>query len=368
MKKILFITAFPPCGKTGGQIFSYNAIKELSLAYKVAVFYFSFPRHCCEIEETSMIETVMEFPTHIYNIFRYPLIHPTFTKRFNMKIARYLQSIASQYDILYFDFAQVALYSLYIIHPCKFLRLHDVLAQKYLRRNILLGTWIRKTEDKILKSFNKIFVPSVKDMELLKNLYQIDAVYTNEYLRDYDFTESKINKKQFVFYGYWKRKENSAGLIWFLENVYPLIKNDKYMFYIIGSGLSRKIQKKYLDNLHFEYLDFCDEPLAIIAKSTAVIVPLFQGAGIKVKVLDAFTVGTPVIGTDIAFEGIPNITGLSFLCSTPGHFVDNMRKLSEETDYDRKILAKQFKNIYDRYHLLERLVDVLEDNYRIDHL
>lgn len=59
----------------------------------------------------------------------------------------------------------------------------DVLYQKFNRKNLFLEKWVINTEKKVLKIFKKIFVPSMKDVGLLKNIYDIDVNYTNEYLK-----------------------------------------------------------------------------------------------------------------------------------------------------------------------------------------
>ena len=48
-----------------------------------------------------------------------------------------------------------------------------------------------------------------------------------------------------------------------------------------------------------------EELNAIYTKTRVAIVPLRSGAGVKGKVIEAMAKGVPVVGTDIAFEGMP---------------------------------------------------------------
>ncbi len=258
MKRILYITAFPPCQKTGGQQFSLNAIRELSQKYIVDVWYFSYPEHSCEIysDTDSLtsdhgIANICDFQIQHYDFIKRFWIHPLFTRRFNRKILHKIQSVSSDYDILYFDFSQVALYSLHVKHPHKVLRMHDVMFQKFSRKNPLMAKWVTGTERKIVRSFEKVFVPSIKDADLLNRVYGVNAFYTNEYLKPVDFTATVEQKKQFVFYGYWKRSENTDGLIWFVQKVLPLLKG-KYEFIVIGGGLDSQKQQsaKYFESIY----------------------------------------------------------------------------------------------------------------------
>lgn len=354
MKKLLYISSFPPNQKTGGQTFSLNAINELSKKYIIDLIFFYYPEHDCEIVKGDNIQSIKCYNIRKFAFLKKFWIHPVFTRRFNRDLLRYLQSITNNYDVLYFDFSQIALYSLYLKHPYKILRMHDVLYQKFSRKNKLLGKWVFRTEKRLLKSFNKVFVPSQKDVALLKNVYKINAFYTNEYLKKVIFPDYKSQKKQFVFYGYWKRSENTDGLIWFIEKVFPLINID-IKFVVIGGGLPKYIKEKYLIEKGISYVGFIEKPLDIILQSSAVLVPLFQGAGIKVKVIDSFTTGTPVIGTDLAFEGLPDIKGLSYCTNDENDFAGFINNFKPFTYQEKINKAKEFDSIYNRHHLLEQI-------------
>ena len=354
MKTLLYLTAFPPCQKTGGQAFSVNAVRELSQKYDITLMYFSYPGHECEIKAGGSIKSVQKLRVGRFDFVRRFWLHPIFTRRFNRTVLRRLRSVAANYDVIYFDFSQVALYSLYIKHPHKILRMHDVLCQKFSRKNALLAKWVCGTERKILSSVEKVFVPSQKDAAIVSETYGMNALYTNEYLKPVNFPPVLEQKNQFVFYGYWKRAENTEGLVWFIEKVLPLL-HGSFDFAVMGGGLSSALQEKYLAPNGIRYLGFVDDPLLEIMQSAAVIVPLFQGAGIKVKVIDSFTAGTPVLGTELAFEGLPDIARLSHHAQTAQDFARVLETFTP-LSYEEKISsAKEFDSIYNNHHLLEQI-------------
>jgi glycosyltransferase involved in cell wall biosynthesis len=265
---------------------------------------------------------------------------------------QYITEIAPEYDILFFNYTQIALYSLYITHPYKVIRCHDILFQKFSRKERIFKLWIKSTEQKILKNVKKIFVPSEKDADIVKKVYGLNAYFSHEYVKDFQFYEIREKKNMFVFFGIWSRKENLTSLIWFIKKVLPFV-NPEFKFVIIGSGLSKDVRKKIPNNI--EYLGFVDNPLDTIYKSCALIAPLFTGAGVKVKVIDAFITGTPVIGTDITFEGLPAIDGLKYFAQTPEEYTDVINNFPE---YSYKIKQKNayiFKSLYNNHHLAEQL-------------
>lgn len=357
--KILYITAFPPNHRSGGQTFSLNCISHLAENCTIDLLYFSYLDHECEAKE--FVRNVKNFSPSFINSVLFPYAFPLFTKRFSRKVLKYLQKIAPEYDVLYFDFTQVAIYSLFIEHPCKVVRCHDILAQKFSRQNKFFLSWIKNTELKILKSASHVFVPSEKDSQIVRSTYGINAAFTNEYLNEFDFPATIPSKKSFLFFGLWSRNENLLGLIWFIKNVFPHLTSEiKKSLFVMGGGLSKENEEKYLKPAGIKYLGFVKDSYPQIIKSSAMIVPLFEGAGVKVKVLDSFTTGTPVIGTDVAFEGIPEISELTNLVFSRDDFIKKINCFVPVSLEQKKRNAEFFRKIYDKNHLDELLLKVIQ--------
>jgi glycosyltransferase involved in cell wall biosynthesis len=355
MEKLLFISAFPPNNRSGGQKYSCNAIHDLSKEYRIDLVYFKYKDHV--IEQYLPVGLITAFEVRKFDWLLNAGMYPLFSRRFNRCVLTYLKHRATQYDVLFFNYSQAAVYALYIEHPYKIIRCHDIVYQSVVRKNKILAPWVKFCERKILNTADKIFVPSEKDAELLGKIYGIDAFFTNEYMSEFKLYETVIQQNQFVFYGVWSRKENLEGLLWFIKNVMPLIKNNlNIQFVIIGGGLDDKLLKKYMyQYVNFKYLGFVDDPLDIIYNSSAVIAPLFHGAGVKIKVIDAFTVGTPVMGTEITFEGLPYIDGLRYKLTTPQEYARGLSTFSSTSSEKKQDFAGQFRYTYDNKHLLEQL-------------
>lgn len=108
------------------------------------------------------------------------------------------------------------------------------------------------------------------------------------------------------FVGPSKQVPNSVGVLWFLENCWnKLLKIDSsYRLRIVGNWskeLSLGLQKKY-SNL--EFTGFVND-LATTLHNSIMIVPLTIGSGIRMKILEAASIGVPVVTTTIGVEGIP---------------------------------------------------------------
>lgn len=95
-----------------------------------------------------------------------------------------------------------------------------------------------------------------------------------------------ITKKKRLrkYYGAWNRAENSAGLEWFLKNVYPkLPASADFQFAVIGGGMDERLKSKISVCKNFKILGFVENPVVEIAKCQALVALLFKGAGVKSK-------------------------------------------------------------------------------------
>lgn len=350
MKKILFISAFPPSTEGAGVKYTYNLINDLRKEYVVDLYFFENEILECKIKYKSKIKNSLLLK--IIRCLTLPFFHPFFTVRFSISTLITLKKISKNYDIIYFDFSQVFIYSLFINHKNKFLMCHDIIYQKYLRKKIIFNyiekKWIKMTEKFVLSySNNKLIVFSEKDAELAHDYYKIkNTMVVDFYINDEikDAIPDKVDD-YFCFFGSWSRPENIESLIWFINKVLPKIPLE-LKFKIIGPSLpsSVLVLLECFPNIH--YLGFVENPYPIIARSKALIAPIFNGAGVKVKCLESLLCGIPVIGTQVALEGI--IEELLTYCKiveNESDFVSSII-LFDENKYDRLMWRRKISKDY----------------------
>lgn len=317
MKKILFLTAFPPNTKTAGQNYSKNLIEDLSSEFSIDLVSFTYPKHSIELKSSGNIETTLIKTSALAKIFNNLILfflHPLFTGRFDfLKLIQIKKKIDAA-DVVYLDFSQVFLYSLLSFKKPKILMVHDVISQKYSRKKnfggYLLTAMAHITELLLFKVPNtSLLTFSEKDSFIINDKYKTMSAQVNFYLdsniRNINYSIIK-ESNAFCFYGAWSRSENSDGLKWFFDNVYQM--DDLTIKYqIIGGGLRNELFKKLSLLPNVEVMGFVEDPYEVISTCRALIAPVFQGAGVKVKVIESLACGTPVIGTGIAFEGISSL-------------------------------------------------------------
>jgi glycosyltransferase involved in cell wall biosynthesis len=209
---------------------------------------------------------------------------------------------------------------------------------------------INKNEVKMLNQY--LFNTSVRE---IKPYLKIEK----ESNRKFD------GKAQFVFLGALNVPHNSISIISFIENqmnkLITRIPNVKLL--IIGKHPSEKLI--YLANKYRNYIEikgYVEDIDSIFDTSCAMIVPLLFGTGVKLKTLEAFSRGLPVIGTDFAFEGIDIINGkhcilendinkypelmYSLLSKEKNHSLSVESQTFFFENYSKKAIYKHYKEIF----------------------
>ena len=336
MKKILVISAFAPDNRTAGQAFTLKLLQDLSADHQVDLCYFhnAVQNINLTMDNVSTLSAVhLSSFKRLCSVATLPFLHPLFTSRFNCLLALKLRSVVKNYDVVYFDFSQVFVYALFLPHSNKIAMAHDIIAQMYGRRTGWLSrmnaVFSRFSEHFIIsRSGASVFCFSDKDCRLAHEYFGVEAkrvdFYLDERISSLDMEKIERHEK-FVFYGAWGRRENSFGLLWFINKVMPMLPNS-LRFVVVGSGVNeglRSAAQVFGDAI--EFAGFVDNPYDLLAGAKALIAPLFEGAGVKVKVLESLACGTPVIGTDICFEGIDEKhLVLCHSCTSPAEFANTL--------------------------------------------
>ena len=116
------------------------------------------------------------------------------------------------------------------------------------------------------------------------------------------------------FFGGYRHPPNADGIVWFVENIWPRVRqqlpNEK--LYVAGSSMTDDI-KALSRHPGVEVVGFVDDLEAFLARRRVTIAPLRFGAGAKGKVAASLANGVPVVSTFVGAEGMQLTPGVNVL-------------------------------------------------------
>ena len=115
-----------------------------------------------------------------------------------------------------------------------------------------------------------------------------------------------IKSLRIGFIGALNWQPNIDGLKWFLKGVWPRVSKavPDIAFHIAGRGASVSVQEQLCGkNVFFE--GEVDDARQYTDSMTVMIAPLFSGSGLRIKIIEAMSLGKTVVATPVAASGLP---------------------------------------------------------------
>ena len=99
---------------------------------------------------------------------------------------------------------------------------------------------------------------------------------------------------------------NVEGVIWFGQQIFPHVKSQQpeTRFLVVGARPPEHVHALETEASGIEVAGYVDDLGAYLKQSAVLVVPLHSGSGMRVKILEAFSRGIPVVSTTIGVEGI----------------------------------------------------------------
>jgi len=155
----------------------------------------------------------------------------------------------------------------------------------------------------------------------------------------------KKEKKEIdiLFVGSMNWKPNMDAFRWFSKEILPIISDNcnNISFCVAGKNSKEKINTK---EFNVKVLGEIIDLNSIYMKSKIVIVPTISGGGIKIKLLEAISLGMPVVATERALVGFPeNYKKLIYNYNNATDFAEKIVQLLS-ADKDRILYSERLFN------------------------
>lgn len=143
---------------------------------------------------------------------------------------------------------------------------------------------------------------------------------------------------------------NIEGIKWFLNDVWPLVKkkNKEVKLYLAGRKMPEWMLKLNEENVIIsgEVEDAIDYQL----NKNMLICPVQSGSGIRIKILEAMSLGKIVISTTLGAQGLIFKNGESLLiANSPQEFADAINKCANDKNFCTFISKNARKSIQENY-------------------
>ena len=217
--------------------------------------------------------------------------------------------------------------------------LSEGLRSKYLRN---LSKRIKRFEVNYLNSYDLLVPITDRDGIILDKLGNKKPRHTSQTGIDFASLVPTARKLEFpsLFHiGALDWAPNQEGLIWFFNQCWPKIheQNPYLKFYLAGRNAPEWFERRVKQD-GVEYLGEINDAYDFINSKAVMVVPLFSGSGMRIKIIEGMALGKPIVTTDIGTEGIPTENGKNILIANDAdRFIDAINQLINDRGLSDRI-------------------------------
>lgn len=288
-----------------------------------------------------------------------------------------------EYDFVYIEFTKLD----YVLRDVIRLKLphivrvhnveYDYSKNDYLKDKTFLKRYTyffsKMHESYIVKNATKLITLTNEDKNRLIELYNIDGANIDIIPIALQAPDSKDRFEygfipNILITGSLWYQVNIAGIEWFIKNVLPLL-NSKINLRIAGSNPS----KDFVRLCEVNNIELVVSPKSMkehVEWSDLVVVPIFSGAGMKVKIAEALSYGKPVVTTDYGAIGYDLTTKVnSYIGNTAETFAECINHYIGLSPKEKRKLSESAKSLFEEKYevnivkkLLEAAVDCVKNS------
>ena len=298
-------------------------------------------------------------------------------------IKRTINNIAvdNKIDIVQFEFSQMIKYYDRRLNTKKVLVIQEIVFRSLWRQlsiksgfkdkffNFFRFLFFRREEISALQSFDTVIVMSNEDRSYLAKFSKrenIEVIPNGVNTNSFSFPQDIRPSRQLYFIGWFKNLQNVDAMNFFLDELLPscLSQDINFKMKIIGRDASDDLKRRFA-NAGFSYIEYLPDNMLSSLANSVLIVPLRFGGGTRLKILEAMSMGNPVVSSLIGAEGLDLVDGQNVLLyKDKDEFVQKLSDLFSsdelwknivksardkvESTYDWRIIVNNSLAIYNR--------------------
>lgn len=331
--RVLFVSPYPICPPVhGGGVFMYQTVRELvRLCDLHLIVLLDYPHEQKAHEELEGICGSVEYVVRMEGRQKaIGSIEPHAVREFRSPDLAWLihrQIFLKRIDVLQLEYTVLGQYAGEFRRIPSILFEHDVYFQSIARRLPYMHNAVEKIqarweylrslryELRMLEHPDRIQVCSEENARYLISFLprlrgRVDANYRagiNTSL--YEFHTGPREPFTMLFLGSFRHAPNYEALYWFVNKVLPRVreKEPRARLIVIGAEPPPRHSLPQADAI--ELTGFVEDIRAPLARYSVFVCPILSGSGVRVKLLEAFASGIPVVSTRLGAEGLASKDG-----------------------------------------------------------
>ncbi len=207
---------------------------------------------------------------------------------------------------------------------------HAAVARSTVRKQYMKEQWRRmvRFERDECHRFDHVVAVSPQDADVMRAQYGVDNVSHVPTGVDIEYFtptgREDRHPRELVFTGSMDWMPNDDAMIWFAEDILPLVRSSvpDLRVTIVGRSPSQRLTN-LAGATGMEVTGRVPDVRPYLERASAFIVPMRVGGGTRLKIYEAMAMGLPVVSTSIGAEGLPVSDGVTALLrDSPRAFAD----------------------------------------------
>ncbi len=276
----------------------------------------------------------------------------------NRKLHKYLKKCNKEYDLIYIKRLRMAQYAKYFDDKKVIIDLTDSLTKYYervskkvngLKKILNLEEYFKHkiSEKRVVNKYKSVVCSNEEKKYLINKLgCNVNNIYVVENLIDFDLWDVSFNikklkeKNKLVFSGMMDYDPNIIAVNYFAKNVLDKL-DSKYELYVIGKNKSKEL----ISNKKIKYIGYVESMRDELSKYDIYVCPIIAGSGVKNKILQAMSVGLPIVSTKLGVEGLnKECKKYIYVVNDNFDFLNAIDKINNLSDLEFEKLIKEQKD------------------------
>lgn len=156
-----------------------------------------------------------------------------------------------------------------------------------------------------------------------------------------------------LFLGSFRHDPNRIALDWFVTRVLPQIIAKCPQARLVVAGSDPPPAHAYADFAqHLDLLGYVEDVRDVLARYAIFVCPILSGSGVRVKLLESFAAGMPVVSTKVGAEGLAFSDGeYCALADDPALFAEKVVQFFEDPEYAAQLAERARREVVENWDM-----------------